>query len=200
MKQGLWRDIATASGFALEDDQIVLLERFRLWLLKEAIPAGGLGPGETSRLHDRHIGDSLTFAWPFPSPPPEDVLDLGSGVGLPGIPLAVLWPSTTVTLLDRSVKRVDLARRAIRVLGLDNVETAQTDINEIDREFSAVVTRAAIPAERLEPLVSRALQPGGMAVAGGSWTRPPEVDGWQTTEIPTEMLDRPVWLLIMRRA
>ena len=170
-----------------------------MWLLEEAIPAGGIGPNEELRLSDRHIGDSLLFSWPFADPPP-DLIDLGSGVGLPGIPLAILWPSTSVTLLDRSGKRVDLARRAVRVLGLDNVEVIRGDLKTRGRVFSNTVTRAAVPPGQLTSRVNQLLSPGGMAVAGGSWTEPPKIDGWDTIEIPPEMLDRTVWLLIMRRA
>lgn len=199
MKHGLWLNVATATGFTLDDHQLRLLEEYRAWLLEEAIPAGGLGRKEGSRISDRHIGDSLCFAWPF-SHRPSALIDLGSGVGLPGIPLAVLWPDTAVTLIDRSGKRVDLARRAARVLGLDNVEAVEEDIETTEMSSTAVVTRAAIPPERLMRQLSRLVRPGGMAIAGGSWTERPEAEGWETVEIPPEMLDRPVWLLIMRRA
>lgn len=199
MKHGVWLEIATATGFSLVDRQLLLLEEYRTWLLTEAIPGGGVGPNEEPRLTDRHIGDSLLFSWPFVDPPP-DLLDLGTGVGLPGIPLAILWPSTSVTLLDRSGKRTDLARRAVRVLGLDNVEVVRGDIEGWGRAFSHLVTRAAIPPGQLAPHLNRLLRPGGIAVAGGSWTDPPEIEGWERIEILLEMLDRTVWLLIMRRA
>lgn len=199
MKQGLWLDIATATGFPLDERQLDLLVQYRVWLLTEAIPAGGVGPQEGARVSDRHIGDSLLFSWPFRNAP-TSVLDLGSGVGLPGIPLAILWPSTVVILLDRSGKRVDLARRAARVLGLDNVEVLKEDLEVTKISSGVVVTRAVSPPERLLPHVSRLVKPGGMAVAGGSWRQPPQVKGWETVEISLKMLDRPVWLLIMRRA
>ena len=158
-----------------------------------------MGPNEGSRLADRHLGDSLLFSWPFADSPP-DLVDLGTGVGLPGIPLAILWPSTSVTLLDRSGRRTDLARRAVRVLGLNNVEVVQGDIESLGRAFSSLVARAAVPPGQLSPHLKRLLSPGGMAVVGGSWTHPPEIEGWETMEILLEMLDRTVWLLIMRRA
>lgn len=199
MKPGLWLDIATATGFSLDDEQLHLLEKYRIWLLEEAIPVGGMGPNEGTRLSDRHVGDSLLFARPFTDSPP-DLIDLGTGVGLPGIPLAILWPSTSVTLLDRSGKRVELARRAVRVLGLENVEVIEADLESSGRAVSNLVTRAAVPPRQLTSRMKQLLSPGGMAVAGGSWSQPPQVDGWQTVEIPLEMLDRTVWLLIMRRA
>ena len=199
MKPGLWLDIATATGFPLDDDQLHRLEEYRLWLFEEAIPFGGIGPNEGPRLTHRHIGDSLLFAWPF-ADSPSHLIDFGSGVGLPGIPLAILWPKALVTLLDRSGKRVDLARRAVRVLGLQNVEVVRGDLSGSDGEVANLVTRAAVPPGLLTSRLNELLSPGGMAVAGGSWTHPPSVEGWETIEIPLEMLDRAVWLLIMRRA
>lgn len=194
----LWSEIAESAGFALDETQIGLLESYRDWLRTEAIPAGGLGPGEEGRLDARHIADSLLFAWPF-SGSPESVADLGSGVGLPGIPLSILWPETRVELIDRSGKRVDLARRACRVLGLNNVETHLGDLTGVGRSFPAIVSRATMPAHRLAPYTRNLLQPGGLAVIGGSWTSEPDEPDWETMQIPAEMLDRAVWLLIMRR-
>lgn len=198
-RRRLWRQIAISAGFDLDDHQLDLLERFCDWLEGEAIPAGGLGPEEASRLDDRHIGDSLLFAWPF-STPPATLVDLGSGVGLPGIPLAILWPDTEVTLLDKSAGRLQLARRALRVLGLANVLTIQAEIGERDDVFDAIVTRAAIPPDDLPAKAGGILRRGGSMIAGGSWLTRPDVPGWETQEIRVEMLDRPVWLLIMRRA
>ena len=194
----LWHEIAESAGFALDEVQVELLEAYRDWLKTEAIPAGGLGPAEADRLDQRHIADSLLFAWPF-GEFPRTVADLGTGVGLPGIPLAVLWPETAVRLVDRSGKRIDLARRACRVLGLENVDTQQADLTNLKETFHAIVSRATIPPGRLSGHVRELLLPGGLAVVGGSWTTEPDERGWDTLQIPREMLDRGVWLLIMRR-
>ena len=194
----LWREIAELAGFTLDQTQIQLLETYRGWLKAEAIPAGGLGPAEEDRLDQRHLADSLLFARPFPDAP-ESLADLGTGVGLPGIPLAILWPDTAVHLVDRSGKRIDLAKRARRVLGLENVETHLVDLEHLSRSFPAVVSRATIPPERMSQHLHRLLLPGGLAVVGGSWTVEPDAPGWDTLEISVEMLDRAVWLLIMRR-
>lgn len=198
MKQADWAAIAEYAGFGLTTAQIELLAIYRDWLQEEAIPAGGLGRAETSRLDDRHIADSLLFGVPFPDAPHE-MADLGSGVGLPGIPLAIMLPDTKLTLIDRSGKRADLARRAVRVLDLSNVEVVQRDIASLDTGFATLVSRATLPPEELASHAKRLLVPGGMAVAGGSWIKSPRIDGWETREIPVEMLDRTVWLLIMRR-
>lgn len=194
----LWRNIAEFAGFALDDSQVELLNRYRDWLKTEAIPAGGLGPAEEDRLDERHIADSLLFAWPFDEFP-EALIDLGTGVGLPGVPLAILWPETRVQLIDRSGKRIDLVRRACRVLGLDNIETLHRDLTDLGGRFPAIVSRAAMPPGRLASYAEELLQPGGLAVVGGSWASEPDEPNWETRRIPGEMLDRAVWLLIMRR-
>lgn len=194
----LWREVAEYSGFDLNETQIELLRVYRDWLRAEAIPAGGLGPAEEERLDQRHIADSLLFASPFGASP-ASVADLGTGVGLPGIPLAVLWPATRVELIDRSRKRIDLARRAMRVLGLENTETHLGDLSSVEGSFPAIVSRATMPPGRLAVYARNLLQPGGLAVVGGSWTSEPDEPEWETRQIPGEMLDRTVWLLIMRR-
>jgi 16S rRNA (guanine527-N7)-methyltransferase len=194
----LWGEIAELAGFALDQTQIELLETYRDWLRSEALPAGGLGPAEGDRLDERHIADSLLFATSF-SDVPESIADLGSGVGLPGIPLAVLWPETRMHLIDRSEKRIDLMRRACRVLGLANTETYPTDVTRLRQRFSAIVSRGMMPPDQLGKHIQNLLLPGGLAVVGGSWTSEPVVPDWETRQILPEMLDRAVWLLIMRR-
>src|SRR5680860_1148391 len=102
----------------LSELQTLQLGRLHRWLATEAVEAGGLGPNEVDQITQRHIGDSAAFACQVPKAP-DSLIDLGSGVGLPGAVLAILWPRTSVTLLDRSGRRADLARRMTRVVGLD---------------------------------------------------------------------------------
>ena len=88
-------------GSSLDSHQWGQLVVLAGWLNDEAIKAGGLGPNEASRIWTRHLADSLAFAYPWrDSTPPARLLDIGAGIGLPGIPLAVLWPETAFTLLD----------------------------------------------------------------------------------------------------
>ena len=77
-------------GLELSQQQIDALSEYAEWLVAEAIPAGGLGPREASRIWDRHIADSLVFATAWRDVEvPHELLDIGSGVGLPESP----WPS-----------------------------------------------------------------------------------------------------------
>ncbi len=198
MKPETWVRCGEWAGFGLSSTQTGLLETYREWLLTEAVEAGGIGPNETDRIDTRHIADSLLFAGGFPTRPAQ-ILDVGSGVGLPGIPLAVVMPETRFHLLDRSRRRVDLMKRATRVLDLSNVEVVHGDIADWQEKVDGVVSRASLSPEQAVISFERLLNPGGTAVIGGSWASKPEIRGFELLEVPAMVLDQRVWLLIMRQ-
>lgn len=199
------------AGWEISDQALDGLEAYAEWLGVEAIPAGGLGPHEVSRLWSRHIGDSLTFAAGWTERAPLEVLDVGSGVGLPGVPLALLWPNTVVTVLDRGGRRIRLLRRAIRILALQNVVVAQGDVFAVADEWSGMVFRGAVRPPEAIGLSARILDVGGRAVFGLSRRpeRPDDADSLlalaealgmsaELRHVPPEILDGDSWLLIMR--
>lgn len=190
---------ARHAGLKLAERELSLLARYGEWLSTEGYRAGGIGPGEISRVELRHLADSLLFATPFDAGV-DHVIDLGTGVGLPGIPLAITMPDTRFTLTDRSQRRIDLVRRVIRILELENCQAVLGEIQELGLEADTVVARASLPPDRLQGVISRLLAPGGLAVVGGSWQERPCHHGWKTMEIPPDVLDRPIWLLMMRSA
>ena len=184
-----WLDYAGDRTAALK-----LLVTFHTWLATEATVAGGIGPAEGDRLWRRHIADSLAFMAGMD--PAEAVVDVGSGVGLPGIPLAIALPQVQFSLLDRSERRCDLANRAIRILNLSNVEVIHGDARSQRLPHDAAVSRAfAAPVEMAVTL--RRLLPGGTyAVLGGSHrTTPPLEEGnFEVIRIPAHVLGDAAWL------
>ena len=164
------------------------------WLVTEAIPQGGLGPNEAENVIDRHILGSAAFALGFPQAP-ATCWDLGSGVGLPGLVLAILWPQTSLVLIDRSQRRCDLARRASRILDVA-LDIRVGDIADLDLAAEAIVSRATIPAAKFAPILERLLAPGGVAVVSGSEASPPPP--YIAITIPQGVLDTPPRLLMMR--
>jgi 16S rRNA (guanine527-N7)-methyltransferase len=207
-------ELATAAaawaGHPLDPARRGRLEHFAAWLTAEAIPAGGLGPREAERVWGRHVADSLSFAVGWVNPPVE-ILDIGTGVGLPGIPLAILWPQTAVTLLDRGGRRIRLLTRAVQVLGLDNVHVAQGDAFDVADEWKAMTFRGSVRAPEAVGLAARMLTLDGTAVLGLSRRQePPDRTrdlvgigtalgmGMSVSQVPAGILDGPAWLLIMR--
>lgn len=100
-----------------------------------------------------HIVDSLTLL-PHLSKA-KGVLDVGSGAGLPGIPLAVVRPACRFVLLERSRKRANFLRQVKMSLALNNTEVVCCDAKDYapSSEITTIVARAVLPLTRLLPLL-----------------------------------------------
>ncbi len=155
---------AEVVGCPLSLHQTELLQRYHEFLASEAITAGGIGPNERDRLWRRHIADSMLFGIELSSA--GDCVDVGTGVGLPGIPLAIAFPSVEFTLVDRAGRRVDMVRRAVSVLGLHNCTVRQVDIADVSDRFDRVVSRGSLPPLDLMIHVKHLLRAGGVAIIG----------------------------------
>lgn len=191
------RNAAKWAGIELDTGQIETLDRYRRWLETEAIPGGLIGPNEQPRLVRRHLADSILFAVGLHTSN-GPILDVGSGAGLPGIPLAIGMPGSEFVLLERRAKRADLLQRASRVLDLENVEVIQGDLAGWTTQVPVIVSRATVPPSQVRTSLLPLLEPDGVVVLGGSWTAKPETDDFEIIEVPAEVLDQTVWLLIMR--
>ncbi len=88
------------------------------------------------------------------------VLDVGSGAGLPGIPLAAAMPDVSVTLLDRMARRVSFLRNCCVLMGLPLLGASQGDLREIDGAWDVVTFRAVAPLDRFL---------GDLAAGGVRW-------------------------------
>ena len=189
--------VGSWAGFGVGDHEWARLCGYAEWLAAEAIPAGGLGPAEILVLWERHILDSAMFGVGLP--PYGTVADVGSGVGLPGLPLAIVRSDLRWVLVERSGRRATLLRRAVRVLGLGSaVDVLETDARNV-AGFEGVVMRAVLPPSRLAALVDSALVSGGRAVVGAG-LEPESLDGWQLVRFPgSEVLAPGRWLRMMQK-
>lgn len=93
-------------------------------------------PGE---MVSRHLVDSLAI---LPYVQGHTLADLGTGPGLPGIPLAIANPQRQVLLVDSNGKKVRFLREAIRSLKLENVRAVQSRVEEVEGQFDCVTARA----------------------------------------------------------
>ncbi len=92
----------------------------------------------------RHFGESLFAGEHLGAPLPDTLLDLGSGAGFPGLPIALLRPEIKVTLAESQGKKASFLREAVRTLGLPNVEVwaARAESMPEERRFHTVALRA----------------------------------------------------------
>lgn len=111
-----------------------------------------------------HLLDSLTV---MPLLHGNTVLDVGSGAGLPGIPLAILNPEKNFTLLDAAAKRVRFMRQALVALKLQNVQVVHQRIEDLDQAscFDHIVSRAFSALDVFVGQTLRHISPGGSIVA-----------------------------------
>ena len=204
--RSFYRELFEWIGVRPEVGTAQKLDRYADWLISEAIPAGGIGPREADRVLTRHIGDSLVFAQAWRDDmAPNELIDIGSGAGLPGIPLAILYPDCQVTLLDRGGRRIRLLERATRVLKLENVSIEDRDAQTLDELWRTITFRGSLRLESAADLITKCLMPTGVAVFGYSTKpEPPPVPGLEGLQIelvegPTEILGHSAWLLNIRK-
>lgn len=95
-----------------------LLERYHHWLCGAGVERGLVGPREIERMWDRHINNSAVLEELVPKA--VSVIDVGSGAGLPGLPLAIVRPDLKVTLLEPLARRVDYLTEVVQDLGLES--------------------------------------------------------------------------------
>jgi len=131
---------------------------------------------DIDHIYTHHILHSLSIAAFVQFLPEANILDLGTGGGFPGVPLAILYPETQFMLVDGTGKKIKVVQEICEEIGLTNVEAKQIRAEEIkDRKFDFVITRAVAKTEQLwrwtEKLytaVQRHVVPNGLiALKGG---------------------------------
>ena len=144
------------------------LEKARLFaglLATDGVTRGLIGPRETSRLWDRHLVNCAVVAELLPDR--GELVDIGSGAGLPGMVLALLRPEVRVVLLEPMLRRSVFLEECLAQLDLPNATVVRARAEEMAGAIKADVAtaRAVAPLDRLVGWAAGLLRPGGQILA-----------------------------------
>lgn len=114
---------------------------------------------DIGNLYTNHVLHSLGIAKFTDFKNGSYVLDLGTGGGFPGIPLAILFPGTNFLLIDRIGKKINVAKDIADRIGLKNVDFRHCDIAEVKEKFDFVVSRAVMQLDSLVTSVRNKIKP-----------------------------------------
>jgi 16S rRNA (guanine527-N7)-methyltransferase len=156
----------------LSPAQIGSLARYEELLIVRAVPRGMVAASDVGHLHARHILDSLRAVGHI-SAGAQRIADLGSGAGLPGLPVAVARPDLEVTLAEPRQARAAFLELAVERLRLSNVHVFPRPAEELASGFDACLARGFGDAGRSWAVARDLLDPAGDLIywAGRTFTR-----------------------------
>ena len=129
---------------------------------------------DIDNLYEHHVLHSLAIAKLLPFMPGTSIMDVGTGGGFPGIPLAIMFPECQFLLIDSIGKKIKVASEVAKALGLTNVVCKQERVEEEKQKFDFVVSRAVMPLPDLVKLIQKNISnkhrnavPNGLVVLKG---------------------------------
>ena len=134
-------------------------------LLADAgVERGLVGPREVERIWERHLLNCAAVSMAVPHG--AAVTDIGSGAGLPGLPLALARSDVRVTLVEPLLRRSTFLAEAVQMLGLPSIHVVRARAEDLPpRSVEVVVARAVAPLDKLARSTLPLLRPGGRLVA-----------------------------------
>src|SRR5688500_3427717 len=128
-------------------DQLAKLEElYKEWNTKINV----ISRKDIDSLYEKHVLHSLSIAAAFDLPGNTDIIDIGTGGGFPGVPLAIFFPNIRFHLVDSIQKKLKVIEEVKNAIGLKNVTTQHTRAEDIkNRKFDFAVSRAVAPLKDL---------------------------------------------------
>lgn len=156
---------------AVFGDRLPLATRYAWWLAGAGVERGLIGPRETARLWDRHLVNCAAVAALIPQG--VAVVDIGSGAGLPGVPLAIARPDLAVVLVESMLRRTTFLTEVIADLGLDSVTVHRARAEDLASSSptgpglraDVVTARAVAPIDKLARWALPLTKSGGVLLA-----------------------------------
>lgn len=163
MKHEGWEASSRLIGISLDPRQLDLLDRYSGLLRERAIPLGFISGSDEHRLEVRHVEDSLRAATAVDKAD-RSAADLGSGAGLPGIPVAIACPWLIVNLFEARRARAAFLELAVEQLGLSNARVVNRRVEAASERVDVCFARAFGSPQVSWAAAERLLLPTGRLV------------------------------------
>ena len=124
---------------------------------------------DMDELYTHHVLHALAIAKFIEFQPNAHVLDVGTGGGFPGIPLAILFPQTKFHLVDSIGKKITVVTEVAKALGLDNVLAEKSRAEELMGDYDFVISRAVAPVAELLKWTGHLVEKGGNHALKNGW-------------------------------
>ena len=184
------RDLFELNGLVLDDEKVSKLLEYERLLLAWNEKINLVSRRDTSDVFIRQIVGSVSFLFSYQLAGRSTLLDVGSGGGLPGIPLAIIYPDINVTMIDSIQKKMKAVTDIVANLALSNARVLCGRVEELDParlakpgkpfKFDYVVARGVSSASDIVVWCRRLLSKRGLAAQAGS-----VADADRRTPIPT---------------